>query len=60
METCKTCKYFQVFLCRRYPPVGLFTNEGWSTFARVLPSDWCGEWKSKTPPNLIYESKRNK
>lgn len=57
MNTCSTCQYFDESSCHRYPPVvvayveaakgqATYTNTE-TEFPQVLPTEWCGEWKSK-------------
>ena len=52
-NVCRSCRYYESNLCRRYAPkprvvefyrdYGVFAAE----WPRVEPEDWCGEWKGE-------------
>ncbi len=59
-ERCETCRFFRMDsgtdppICRRYAPrprlfyqnrIDAEFDEIWVTWPKVLPSDWCGEWR---------------
>lgn len=44
-ELCETCKYFDDFTCRRYPPVlAMYASGPVFLQPQVEPDDTCGEW----------------
>ena len=46
--TCKTCRFFvKGDECWRFPPMA--PDLGGACFPYVLPHNWCGEHKPKTP-----------
>lgn len=47
MKTCATCRFFDITICRRYPPT--LNPDGRDLFPMPDPAGWCGEWKAKTP-----------
>lgn len=46
--TCKTCKYNDRSICRRYPPNG--KPSGW---ASVRDDEWCGEYSENV--NIVLD-----
>lgn len=48
-ETCSTCRFFKLpdRYCRRYPPTGSLTFNGFARFPRLDSTAWCGEHQPK-------------
>lgn len=46
-ETCETCKFWDRYTCRRYPPQVYSDPYEGVDFRqpRTEPKDFCGEWK---------------
>jgi hypothetical protein len=55
-DTCETCRYYKEIandkgVCRRVSPcpVDPRVNGNVTTWPKVKPNDWCGEWKIIIP-----------